>query len=61
MKAETLNKVNEALVAPRRGAYGNCFECGDEIAQQRLRALPFAVRCQRLRGGSREASSGASG
>ncbi|HEY3382725.1 MAG TPA: TraR/DksA C4-type zinc finger protein [Vicinamibacterales bacterium] len=46
MKAETLNKINEALVRLEEGAYGNCFECGEEIAQQRLRALPFAVRCR---------------
>jgi DnaK suppressor protein len=46
MKAETLKKVDEALVRLEEGAYGNCFECGDEIAQQRLRALPFAVRCR---------------
>ena len=46
MKAETLNKVNEALTRLEEGAYGNCFECGDEIAKQRLRALPFAVRCR---------------
>jgi DnaK suppressor protein len=46
MKAETLNKVNEALGRLEEGAYGNCFECGEEIAQQRLRALPFAVRCR---------------
>jgi DnaK suppressor protein len=46
MKAETLNKINEALNRLDEGAYGNCFECGDEITQQRLRALPFAVRCR---------------
>jgi DnaK suppressor protein len=46
MKAETLNKINEALGRLEEGAYGNCFECGEEIAQQRLRALPFAVRCR---------------
>ena len=46
MKAETLNKINEALARLEEGAYGNCFECGEEIAQQRLRALPFAVRCR---------------
>ncbi len=45
MKAETLNKINEALVRLDEGAYGNCFECGEEISQPRLRALPFAVRC----------------
>ena len=46
MKAETLNKINEALARLDEGAYGNCFECGDEIADARLRALPFAVRCK---------------
>src|SRR5207237_4031901 len=46
MKSETLNKINEALRRLDEGTYGNCFECGDEIAQARLRALPFAVRCK---------------
>ena len=46
MKAETLNKINEALGRLEEGTYGHCFECGDEIAQPRLRALPFAVRCK---------------
>jgi RNA polymerase-binding transcription factor len=46
MKSETLNKINEALGRLEEGAYGNCFECGEEIAPQRLRALPFAVRCR---------------
>lgn len=46
MKAETLNKIAEALSRLAEGQYGYCFECGEEIAQQRLRALPFAVRCK---------------
>ena len=46
MKAETLTKINEALARLEEGHYGNCFECGDEIAEARLRALPFAVRCK---------------
>ena len=46
MKAETLQKINEALARLEEGKYGYCFECGDEIAEQRLRALPFAVRCK---------------
>ena len=29
-----------------QGDYGNCFDCGEEIAEKRLRALPFAVRCK---------------
>jgi DnaK suppressor protein len=46
MKSETLNKVHDALARLEQGDYGNCFECGDEIAEKRLRALPFAVRCR---------------
>ena len=46
MKSETLNKINEALRRLDEGTYGNCFECSEEIAQARLRALPFAVRCK---------------
>ena len=46
MKSETLNKVNDALVRLEQGNYGNCFDCGEEIAEKRLRALPFAVRCK---------------
>ena len=46
MKAETLNKVDDALARLEQSTYGNCFECGEEIAEKRLRALPFAVRCK---------------
>ena len=46
MKAETLNKIDAALRRIGDGTYGKCSECGDEIAEARLRALPFAVRCR---------------
>ena len=46
MKTETLDKINTALRRIDEGTYGVCFECGDEIAGPRLRALPFAVRCK---------------
>jgi DnaK suppressor protein len=46
MKAETLNRIDAALRRLEDGTYGRCFECGDEIAATRLRALPFAVRCK---------------
>ena len=46
MKSETLNKITDALVRLEQGDYGNCFDCGEEIAEKRLRALPFAVRCK---------------
>ena len=46
MKSETLSKIDDALQRLDEGDYGNCFECGEEIAENRLRALPFAVRCK---------------
>jgi DnaK suppressor protein len=45
MKAQTLSAVEHALVKVEAGTYGYCVECGDEMTEQRLRALPFAVRC----------------
>jgi len=46
MKAETLGHVQDALARLASGAYGQCAECGGEISQQRLTALPFALRCR---------------
>ena len=45
MKAQTLNKIEVALLRLWQGTYGDCFECGEEIAEARLFALPFATRC----------------
>ena len=46
MKSETLTKIDAALRRLEDGTYGDCFECGDQITEARLRALPFAVRCK---------------
>jgi DnaK suppressor protein len=46
MKAETLHKIEQALRRHEEGTFGYCFECGEEISERRLRALPFAVRCK---------------
>jgi len=46
MKTETLNKIEAALRRLEEGTYGDCVDCGDEIAAARLRALLFAVRCR---------------
>jgi DnaK suppressor protein len=46
MKAETLNRIDAALRRLDEGSYGRCFECGEEIGETRLRAVPFAVRCK---------------
>jgi DnaK suppressor protein len=50
MRAETLTRIDEALVRLDAGKYGSCFECAAEISERRLRALPFAVRCQACEG-----------
>ena len=46
LKAETLHKIDVALRRLNEDTYGICFECGEEIAERRLRALPFAIRCK---------------
>lgn len=46
MKAETLNRIDEALARLESGTFGFCTECGQEISERRLRALPFALRCK---------------
>ena len=46
MKAEMLERVNEAVRTFDEGAYGYCLDCGEVIGSSRLRAMPFAVRCR---------------
>jgi DnaK suppressor protein len=46
MRAETLTRIDEALGRLDAGESGSCAECGGEISEARLGALPFAVRCQ---------------
>lgn len=46
MRTETLHKIEEALSRLDGKTYGYCNECGEQVSAQRLRALPFAVRCK---------------
>ena len=46
LKAETLDRIEDALRRIDAGDYGDCFSCGSEISEARLRALPFALRCK---------------
>ena len=46
MSLQTVARIDDALVRLDAGKYGSCLECAREISEQRLRALPFAVRCQ---------------
>jgi DnaK suppressor protein len=47
MKRDELLQIDEALKALSEGRYGICTDCGEEIAQKRLAALPFTIRCKR--------------
>jgi DnaK suppressor protein len=46
MKSETLNKVNDALMRLEQGDYGNCFECGEEIAEKLRKSACARCRSQ---------------
>ncbi len=46
MKSETLRQIDEALRRVEAGSYGACLECGNEIAEARMKALPFALLCR---------------
>jgi len=46
MESETLKKIDEALRRLADGTYGDCAECGQKIAEARLKALPFASTCR---------------
>ncbi len=46
MHADTLTSIDAALMRVEAGQYGSCAECAQEISLQRLRIMPFAVRCQ---------------
>ena len=46
MRAEALSRIDVALFRLDAGEYGVCVDCHGEITERRLRALPFAVRCQ---------------
>lgn len=42
----TLLKIDEALRKLAEDTYGTCEECGEEIAPERLKILPFAIYCR---------------
>jgi DnaK suppressor protein len=46
MKSETLAKIDEAMQRLNDESYGLCTECTGEIAEARLKALPFAALCR---------------
>jgi DnaK suppressor protein len=46
MQWQTMEKIAAALGRLEDGEYGMCRDCEQEIAEKRLRALPFATRCK---------------
>jgi DnaK suppressor protein len=46
MKSQTLARIDEAVQRLEDGTYGLCVECTSEIAEARLKALPFAPLCR---------------
>jgi DnaK suppressor protein len=43
---ETLIKIDVALRKLGDGTYGICEECGEEISEERLNIMPFAIYCR---------------
>ena len=42
----TLRRIDAAIERIDDGRYGRCTRCGGDISEVRLRAMPFALRCQ---------------
>ena len=45
IKDRMREQIDEALRRLDEGNYGLCSDCGREISEPRLRAIPFAQRC----------------
>ena len=46
MQSATLTQIDRALARLAAGRYGTCVRCDGSIAERRLQAVPFAMRCQ---------------
>jgi DnaK suppressor protein len=45
MRTRERKLIDEALDSLEQGTYGECADCGEEISEKRLHALPFARLC----------------
>ena len=43
---QNLIKVDDSIRKLEEGTYGTCEDCGEQISGERLRILPFAIRCR---------------
>jgi DnaK suppressor protein len=55
MKSETLSQIDEAIRRLEAGVYGVCANCGRDVAEARLKALPFATLCLECQENAEEA------
>ena len=46
LKYDELIKIEEALERIEEGAYGRCVDCKRWIRPERLRVVPYAIRCR---------------
>ncbi|MCF4098702.1 TraR/DksA family transcriptional regulator [Maritalea mediterranea] len=44
-KAE-LQQIEHALTRIKNGTFGTCVECGEDISDERLNAIPYATKCK---------------
>ena len=47
MAEHTLRDVEDALARIEDGTYGTCIDCGEDIPEARLNAVPWAAYCIR--------------
>lgn len=45
LRKDVLEKIDHALEKLEQGTYGICEDCGAEICELRLKAVPFAIYC----------------
>jgi RNA polymerase-binding transcription factor DksA len=43
---QELEQIEHALTRIENGTFGVCVECGDNISEERLEAIPYATKCK---------------
>ena len=56
-EAREVARIDAALARMREDTYGECVECGEDIEEKRLIALPTASRCLSCQEGRESAAS----
>jgi DnaK suppressor protein len=54
LRVNMVAEIDVLLARLELGQYGRCVKCEREIAEQRLRVLPFALRCEECEEGRLE-------